>query len=61
MGEGFATAGTLAEVAGMVPPGATAAAKFRQAYEIKKGSAAAGDANGSSERAEHIPDFIRVR
>jgi hypothetical protein len=42
-------------------PGATAAAKFRQAYDVKKGSAAAGDANGSSERAEHIPDFIRVR
>lgn len=42
-------------------PGATAAAKFRQAYDLKKGQAAAGDANGSSERAEHVPDFIRAR
>lgn len=42
-------------------PGATAAAKFRQAYQTMKGSAAAGDANGSSERAEHVPDHIRAR
>lgn len=41
--------------------GAQASARWRQAARALKGEAAASDANGSAERAEHTPEFIRRR
>jgi len=42
-------------------PGARTSASFRQAADNMQRRAAAEDANGSSERSEHVPDFIRRR
>lgn len=42
-------------------PGAQAAGSLRQIAARVKGESAVDDANGSSERAEHLPDFVRGR
>lgn len=42
-------------------PGARTSAQFRQAADRMQGRAAVEDASGSSERAEHVPDWIRRR